>query len=380
MTPSCPRAPSPPSCPGSWANTSLFESYQHARSGRYTSAHAPASPGARSRKVSESWTAAEQFRSAGGHAANAPRRGALVETVARGVSRRSCSATGGVGRAASGAACGARILPAVLARLTWHRSNAATAAGTRRRSEARACRARPRSRGRSGTARERIEDDFRRVLPTARIERMDRDTVWPRRAQVIPKRFDAGDGRPRGHPDDASAISTSQRDLRRRPSRRTRRSATSRRRARLQPLTQAGRAGRGDRPGRVIAQAFDPRSPRARRGGGARLRRLRPRDPVPARSGIRRSALVQIVVADTSEGRAWRGPARGRRGPRSGLAASHDRRSRPCPDRAPSRQFRMQTPRARKGRRRPPAVTVAAPSSSLTEKRSRGRSTWTSIP
>jgi primosomal protein N' (replication factor Y) len=47
--------------------------------------------------------------------------------------------------------------------------------------------------GEVGDGTERIEDDLRRVLPDARIERMDRDTVRGRGAhERILKRFDAG--------------------------------------------------------------------------------------------------------------------------------------------------------------------------------------------
>jgi primosomal protein N' (replication factor Y) len=77
----------------------------------------------------------------------------------------------------------------------------------------------------------------------------------------------------------------------------------------FQLLTQvAGRAGRGERGGRVIAQAFDPDHPVLAEAAAQDYEAFFARE-IRYRRALRYpplSALVQIIVADAHEGRAWR--------------------------------------------------------------------------
>jgi primosomal protein N' (replication factor Y) len=164
-----------------------------------------------------------------------------------------------------------------------------------------------------GEGTERIEEEIAKVLPTARIARMDRDTVRGRGAhEKILRRFDEGEidvlvGTQmiaKGHDfprvtlvgvlaaDHALGL----------PDFRAGERA-------FQLLTQvAGRAGRGERIGRVIAQAFDPHHPVLRHAAKQdyesffaseiRYRRALRYPPI--------AALVQIIVAEAREGQAWR--------------------------------------------------------------------------
>jgi primosomal protein N' (replication factor Y) len=164
-----------------------------------------------------------------------------------------------------------------------------------------------------GEGTERIEDEIAKVVPGARIQRMDRDTVRGRGAhESILRRFDAGEidvlvGTQmiaKGHDfprvtlvgvlgaDHALGL----------PDFRAGERA-------FQLLTQvAGRAGRGEREGRVIAQAFDPGHPVLRHAQSQdyesfyeaemRYRRALRYPPL--------AALVQIIVADAREAQAWR--------------------------------------------------------------------------
>jgi primosomal protein N' (replication factor Y) len=164
-----------------------------------------------------------------------------------------------------------------------------------------------------GEGTERIEDEIAKIVPSARIQRMDRDTVRGRGAhESILRRFDQGDidilvGTQmiaKGHDfprvtlvgvlgaDHALGL----------PDFRAGERA-------FQLLTQvAGRAGRGERVGIVIAQAFDPGHPvllhAAKQDYASfyeaeiRYRRALRYPPL--------AALVQIIVADTREAQAWR--------------------------------------------------------------------------
>lgn len=164
-----------------------------------------------------------------------------------------------------------------------------------------------------GEGTERIEDEIAKVVPGARILRMDRDTVRGRGAhESILRRFDAGEidvlvGTQmiaKGHDfprvtlvgvlgaDHALGL----------PDFRAGERA-------FQLLTQvAGRAGRGALTGRVIAQAFDPAHPvllhAAKQDYEAffeaeiRYRRALRYPPL--------AALVQIIVAEAREAQAWR--------------------------------------------------------------------------
>ena len=164
-----------------------------------------------------------------------------------------------------------------------------------------------------GEGTERIEDEIAKALPSARIARMDRDTVSRRGAhESLLRRFDAGEidvlvGTQmiaKGHDfprvtlvgvlaaDHALGL----------PDFRAGERA-------FQLLTQvAGRAGRGEREGRVIAQAFDPAHPvllhaakqdyESFYDAEIRYRRALRYPPL--------AALVQIIVAEAREGQAWR--------------------------------------------------------------------------
>ena len=164
-----------------------------------------------------------------------------------------------------------------------------------------------------GEGTERIEEEIAKVAPSARIVRMDRDTVSSRGAhERILRSFDAGDADvlvgtqmiAKGHDfprvtlvgvlaaDHALGL----------PDFRAGERA-------FQLLTQvAGRAGRGDRLGRVIAQAFDPGHPvllhaakqdyEAFFDAELRYRRALRYPPL--------AALVQIIVAEAREPQAWR--------------------------------------------------------------------------
>jgi primosomal protein N' (replication factor Y) len=161
-----------------------------------------------------------------------------------------------------------------------------------------------------GEGTERVEDELRRALPGARIERMDRDTTRRRGAQeALLRRFDRGEVDvligtqmiAKGHDFPrvtlVGVLSADQTlglpDFR--AGERT-----------FQLLTQvAGRAGRGSRPGRVVIQAFDPEHPvlglaatqdyEAFYEREIRYRRALRYPPV--------SALVRLVVHDADEGR-----------------------------------------------------------------------------
>jgi primosomal protein N' (replication factor Y) len=132
-------------------------------------------------------------------------------------------------------------------------------------------------------------------------------------------------------------------------------------------LTQvAGRAGRGDRPDRVIAQAFDPDHPVLAEAAAQDYDAFFARE-ILYRRALRYpplSALVQIVVADTSEGRAWRTShevaeaLRGAASQRLTIAGPG-----PAPIERLRGQFRMQILARSAGRRRLVDTVAAALSS-----------------
>jgi primosomal protein N' (replication factor Y) len=164
-----------------------------------------------------------------------------------------------------------------------------------------------------GEGTERIEDEIAKAVPSARILRMDRDTVRGHGShERILRRFDAGEVDilvgtqmiAKGHDfprvtlvgvlgaDHALGL----------PDFRAGERA-------FQLLTQvAGRAGRGERVGRVIAQAFDPGHPVLRHAAKqdyeaffeAELRYRRALRYPPL------AALIQIIVAEAREAQAWR--------------------------------------------------------------------------
>jgi len=164
--------------------------------------------------------------------------------------------------------CGNRIeCPRCSVTLTWHRRE--------RRLRCHACgfeRTAPRACPHCGSEElkhlgegaERIEDELRRALPHARVERMDRDTVRRRGAhEALLRRFERREidvlvGTQmiaKGHDfPDVTLVGVLSADQSLglpdfRAGERT-----------FQLLTQvSGRAGRGERPGAVVLQAFDPR-------------------------------------------------------------------------------------------------------------------------
>jgi primosomal protein N' (replication factor Y) len=298
--------------------TPSLESYQHARSGRYALLTLPGRIAGRPLPKVDLVDMREQFRTAGEVTPlSAPLAEALVETVARGEQALVLRNRRGWAVALLCSACGKRVTcrQCSLA-LTWHRGikrlRCHGCGHEERRPDAcPSCAAEVL--GEVGDGTERIEDDLRRVLPTARIERMDRDTVRGRGAhERILKRFDAGEidvlvgtqmiakGHDFPNVTLVGVLSADQTlglpDFR----------AGERC---FQLLTQvAGRAGRGDRPGRVIAQAFDPDHPVLAEAAAQDYEAFFARE-ILYRRALRYpplSALVQIVVADTSEGRAWR--------------------------------------------------------------------------
>ena len=168
-----------------------------------------------------------------------------------------------------------------------------------------------------GQGTERVEEELRALLPDARIARMDRDTVRRRGAhetmlrafaareidvlvgtQMIAKGHDfpnvtlvgvVSADQTLGLPDFRAGERT------------------------FQLLTQvAGRAGRGRRPGRVIVQGFDPGHPVLAEAAAQDYEAFYARE-ILYRRALRYpplTALVEIVVSDPDEVKAWRGAQR----------------------------------------------------------------------
>jgi primosomal protein N' (replication factor Y) len=298
--------------------TPSLEAYQNARSGRYGLLALGGRIADRPMPRVEIVDMREQFRAAGEVTpVSAPLLAALAETLERGEQALVLRNRRGWAIALLCPACGKRVScrQCSLA-LTWHRGIRRLRCHGCGREERRpeTC---PSCGGDAlnelGDGTERIEDDLKRALPSARIDRMDRDTVRGRGAhERILRRFDAREidvlvGTQmiaKGHDFPGvtlvGVLSADQAlglpDFR--AGERT-----------FQLVTQvAGRAGRGEREGRVIAQAFDPEHPvlaeAAAQDYGAFFER-----EIRYRRALRYpplSALVQIVVADASEGRAWR--------------------------------------------------------------------------
>jgi len=298
--------------------TPSLESYQHARSGRYALLTLPGRIAGRSLPKVDLVDMREQFRAAGEVTPlSEPLRQALVETVARGEQALVLRNRRGWAIALLCSACGKRVTcrQCSLA-LTWHRGIRRLRCHgcgheERRPDTCPSCDADALSELGDGT--ERIEDDLRRAVPGARIERMDRDTVRGRGAhERILRRFDAGEidvlvGTQmiaKGHdfPNVTLVGVLSADQTLGLPDFRAGERA-------FQLLTQvAGRAGRGERGGRVIAQAFDPDHPVLAEAAAQDYEAFFARE-IRYRRALRYpplSALVQIIVADTHEGRAWR--------------------------------------------------------------------------
>jgi primosomal protein N' (replication factor Y) len=298
--------------------TPSVESFQHARSGRYTLLSLGGRVENRPMPEVRLIDMREEFRRVGEVTPlSRPLVDALVACLARGEQALILRNRRGWAAAILCPACGQRLTCRLCSlALTWHKKD--------RRLRCHACggqhplpTACPACGGSElrelGEGTERIEDEIAKVVPSARVVRMDRDTVSGRGAhESILRRFDAGDVDvlvgtqmiAKGHDfprvtlvgvlaaDHALGL----------PDFRAGERA-------FQLLTQvAGRAGRGARPGRVIAQAFDPGHPvllhAAKQDYEAffdveiRYRRALRYPPL--------AALVQIIVAEAREAQAWR--------------------------------------------------------------------------
>ncbi len=298
--------------------TPSLESFHHARRGRYTLLSLGGRVENRPMADVQLVDMREEFRRAGDVTPlSKPLVAALVACLERGEQALILRNRRGWASAILCPACGQRVTcrHCSLA-LTWHRKE--------RRLRCHGCggqqplpAACPACGGTDlrelGEGTERIEDEIAKVVPSARILRMDRDTVRGRGShESILRRFDAGEidvlvGTQmiaKGHDfprvtlvgvlgaDHALGL----------PDFRAGERA-------FQLLTQvAGRAGRGDREGRVIAQAFDPGHPvllhaakqdyEAFFDAEIRYRRALRYPPL--------AALIQIIVAEAREAQAWR--------------------------------------------------------------------------
>jgi primosomal protein N' (replication factor Y) len=298
--------------------TPSLESFQHARQGRYVLLPLGGRVEHRPMPDVELIDMREEFRSRGDVTPlSRPLAAALVDCLARGEQALILRNRRGWAAAILCPACGERVTcrRCSLA-LTWHKKE--------RRLRCHACGASqplpvacPSCGGTDlrelGEGTERIEDEIAKVVPGARVQRMDRDTVRARGAhENILRKFDLGEidvlvGTQmiaKGHDfprvtlvgvlgaDHALGL----------PDFRAGERA-------FQLLTQvAGRAGRGRLTGRVIAQAFDPGHPvllhaakqdyEAFFDAELRYRRALRYPPL--------AALVQIIVAEAREAQAWR--------------------------------------------------------------------------
>jgi primosomal protein N' (replication factor Y) len=298
--------------------TPSVESFQHARSGRYTLLPLGGRVENRPMPDVRLIDMREEFRRRGEVTPlSAALVDALVACMSRGEQALILRNRRGWAAAILCPACGQRLTCRLCSlALTWHKKD--------RRLRCHACGGQhplpsscPSCGGAElrelGEGTERIEDEIAKVVPNARIVRMDRDTVSGRGAhEKILRRFDAGDVDvlvgtqmiAKGHDfprvtlvgvlaaDHALGL----------PDFRAGERA-------FQLLTQvAGRAGRGALPGIVIAQAFDPSHPvlahavkqdyEAFFDVELRYRRALRYPPL--------AALVQIIVAEPREGQAWR--------------------------------------------------------------------------
>jgi primosomal protein N' (replication factor Y) len=298
--------------------TPSLESFHHARMGRYTLLPLGGRVEDRPMPQVQLVDMREEFRSRGDVTpVSQTLATALVECLARGEQALILRNRRGWAAAILCPACGQRInCQRCSLALTWHKKE--------RRLRCHACGAsQPRPRAcptcggtdlrELGEGTERIEDEIARLVPGARVKRMDRDTVRGRGGhERILRQFDLGEidvlvGTQmiaKGHDfprvtlvgvlgaDHALGL----------PDFRAGERA-------FQLLTQvAGRAGRGVLEGRVIAQAFDPGHPVLRHAArqdyesffAAEIRYRRALRYPPY------AALVQIIVAEAREAQAWR--------------------------------------------------------------------------
>jgi primosomal protein N' (replication factor Y) len=296
--------------------TPSLETFHHAKSGRYGFLPLGGRVHDRPLPVVERIDMRKEYGATGSAAAiSRALGGALAETLGRGEQALILRNRRGWAPALLCTECGQRVTcTRCSVAMTWHRSAGRLRCHACGReavfpTACPACR-QPALRE-IGEGTERIEDDLRRLLPGARIERMDRDTVRKRGSQAaLLARFDAGEidvlvgtqmiakghDFPRvtlvgvlsadqtlGLPDFRAAERT------------------------FQLLTQvAGRAGRGERPGRVLVQAFDPDHPVLREAAVQDFEAFYARE-IAYRRALRvppLSALVQILVLDRDELRA----------------------------------------------------------------------------
>jgi primosomal protein N' (replication factor Y) len=298
--------------------TPSVESFQHARSGRYTLLSLGGRVENRPLPAVRLVDMREEFRRRGEVTPiSADLADALVACIGRGEQALILRNRRGWAAAILCPACGQRLTCRLCSlALTWHKKD--------RRLRCHACAGQhplptacPSCGGPElrelGEGTERIEDEIARIVPGAKVARMDRDTVSGRGAhEKILRSFDTGEVDvlvgtqmiAKGHDfprvtlvgvlaaDHALGL----------PDFRAGERA-------FQLLTQvAGRAGRGSLPGVVIAQAFDPSHPvlahAARQdyesffSAEMRYRRALRYPPL--------AALVQIIVSDPREGQAWR--------------------------------------------------------------------------
>jgi primosomal protein N' (replication factor Y) len=298
--------------------TPSLESFHHAHRGRYVLLPLGGRVEQRPMPEVELIDMREEFRSRGDVTPlSRPLAAALVDCLARGEQALILRNRRGWAAAILCPACGERIsCRRCSLALTWHKKE--------RRLRCHACGASqplpvvcPSCGGTDlrelGEGTERIEDEIAKVVPDARVQRMDRDTVRARGAhESILRKFDLGEidvlvGTQmiaKGHDfprvtlvgvlgaDHALGL----------PDFRAGERA-------FQLLTQvAGRAGRGKLPGRVIAQAFDPGHPVLRHAAKQDYEAFFA-DEMRYRRALRYpplAALVQIIVAEAREGQAWR--------------------------------------------------------------------------
>ena len=298
--------------------TPSLESFQHARSERYTLLELGGRVERRPLPSVLLVDMREEFRAAG---AAAPLSRALAEalreTLARGEQALVLRNRRGWAAALLCPACGRRVTcRRCTLSLTWHKRDGRLrchGCGSESALPERC----PSCGGENlrdlGFGTERVEEEIAALVPGARVERMDRDTVRGRGAhERILRRFEAGEidvlvGTQmiaKGHdfPNVTLVGVLSADQTLGLPDFRAGERA-------FQLLTQvAGRAGRGARPGRVIAQAFDPEHPVLRAAAAQDYLAFFERE-LPYRRALRYpplAALVQILVVDPREGVAWR--------------------------------------------------------------------------
>ena len=302
--------------------TPSLESFHHARSGRYGLLRLGGRVEGRSLPKVELVDMRREYRdTAEPRILSRALEAALSETLARGEQALILRNRRGFAPALLCPRCGERVsCRRCSVALTWHRADRRLRCHYCGREEAvplacPSCGAEELHAVGQGT--ERVEEALRSLLPDARIARLDRDTVRRRGAhEALLRSFAAREidvlvGTQmiaKGHDFPAvtlvGVVSADQTlglpDFR--AGERT-----------FQLLTQvAGRAGRGERPGRVLVQGFDPGHPVLAEAAAQDFEAFYDRE-ILYRRALRYppiTALVEIVVSDPDEVRAWRGAQR----------------------------------------------------------------------